>query len=514
MRVGIDFGTTRTVVALDDRGNYPLVAFRDGRGSWTEWFPSKIAARDGRLVFGHEAEALAGDPEAWHLASVKRLLARSAPDAPIEVPGLGTLTVVEILSRYLAEVRAALRSVAGAGGAVEATISVPANANGNQRFITLEAFKRAGFDVARMLNEPSAAGVEYAHRFLKKPDVPKSREYIAVYDLGGGTFDAASIRIAGMRHDVVSSEGVEQLGGDDFDVVLMDIVRERLGIAGAGDHLAEAALLAECRERKEALNPNTRRILVEAREFGAGEAVVDAAEYYERCQPLVDRTIQCLDDILERLGEEGEEGATLPKSVATIYVVGGSASFPPVARQLRERYGRRVQRSPYPHGAVAIGLAIAGNPDERFFVRETLTRHFGVWREADSGARVVFDPIFAKDSALENGTELTVSRRYAPAHNVGFYRFLECGALTPDGEPASDVTPWDAIRFAFARELQERGELDAVHVARLGPSPDHLATENYRCDASGIVTVTLRDEATGHEQEFTLSGMLGASPGD
>jgi len=141
-------------------------------------------------------------------------------------------------------------------------------------------------------------------------------------------------------------------------------------------------------------------------------------------------------------------------------------------------------------------------------VRETLTRHFGVWREADAGARVVFDPIFRKDSALD-GETLRVTRRYAPAHNVGYYRFLECGAVGDDGEPSSDVTPWDAIRFAFDPELQSNASLDAVPVSRNDERPDTIATEEYECDSRGIVSVTLRDEATGHERTFMLSGVLG-----
>jgi actin-like ATPase involved in cell morphogenesis len=425
--------------------------------------------------------------------------------------------LADLVAGFLAAVRAALlegtASVAASqGDALRATISVPANSNSNQRFVTIDAFRRAGFEVAGVLNEPSAAGVEYAHRYLRKAAAPKGKEYLAVYDFGGGTFDAAAIRIGGMRHDVVASAGAERLGGDDFDRILYEMVIERLGLAEAPDAAGAEALREECRERKEALNPNTKKLLVDASPVGGGEVVLDAREYYERCAPLIEGSLELLEDVLGRLPAADEEGG-LPASVATVYLVGGSASFPPVARLLRERYGRRVQRSPYPHGSVALGLAVAANEAEHYFVRETLTRHFGVWREADAGARVVFDPIFRKDEALDGPGGLRARRRYRPAHNVGHFRFLECGALTPEGEPTADLTPWGEVAFPFEPSLQVEHGATRPRVERMDGESRATVVEEYTVDPAGIISVTLRDESTGYERCFRL-GAAGSLQGD
>lgn len=511
MLLGIDFGTTRTVVAAEDRGNYPLAAFKDSRGGWADYVPSHIAAHEGRLAYGHAAEALRGAPGSWHLTSFKRMLAHSGPDTTISIPDVGEVPVLDLVTGFLASVRATLSegtaSVAAAPGEpLRAMISVPANANSNQRFITLDAFRRAGFEVAGVLNEPSAAGVEYAHRYIRKAEAPKSKEYLAVYDLGGGTFDAAAIRIGGMRHEVVASHGAERLGGDDFDRILFEMTLERLGASASPESSEGAALLEECRERKESLNPNTKKLLVDASALGAGEVVLDARELYDRCAPLIERTVELLEEVLATLPASEEGG--LPAGVATVYLVGGSASFPPVARALRERYGRRVQRSPYPHGAVALGLAIAGNPAEHYFVRETVTRHFGVWREAESGSRVVFDPIFARDQALDESGRVRAVRRYRPAHNLGHYRFLECGALTPEGEPSADLTPWGEVAFPFDPELQRANGLARLRVERRPESSEATVVEEYVVESTGIITVTLRDESTGFEKTYRLGASV------
>ncbi len=489
--------------------------FGDGTGVWTEWYPTRIAASAGRLLFGHDAERACGHPSVWDMGSVKRMLGHLGPHEPVAVPGCGEFESLDLLAAFLASLRMQLSSGAtnvhfDSDEPLQAMVAVPANSNSNQRYVTLEAFRRAGFEVLGMLDEPSAAGVEYAHRYLKRPEAPRGRQYLAIYDLGGGTFDAAAIRIAGMRHDVVSSEGVGRLGGEDFDRVLYDLVVESSGV-DVEDDAARRRLLAECRLRKEALHPNTRRLLVDLAAAGVGrdEVVVDVAEFYERCGPLIGQSLQCLEDVLARLPDtEPDDTRGLPTAVATVYLVGGSTNFPPVARSLRERYGRNVQKSPYPHGAVAIGLAVAADPEAQYFIGQTLTRHFGVWREGDSGARIVFDPIFVKDTALDAGeaAPLRAVRRYVPVHNVGHFQYLEAGALAPDGTPAADVAVWRKICFALDPSLAGTEAVDEISVEHVAYDPGHVVEEEYTCDAAGIVRVTLRHAASRFERQFVLTG--------
>src|SRR6266850_963305 len=170
MRLGIDFGTTHTVAALVDRGNYPVVSYE-----WGDAVPSLVA--------------------------------------------------------YLERLRDDIvnRSNAGVGRneTLEVAVSVPANASNDQRFLTLEAFRRAGFEVLALLNEPYAAGFEYAHRF--RSTVTSRREYVLVYDLGGGTFDSSLIHMAGHINEVITTAGVARLGGDDLDEAILEAVLDSVG---------------------------------------------------------------------------------------------------------------------------------------------------------------------------------------------------------------------------------------------------------------------------------------------
>src|SRR5229473_5291143 len=478
MRLGIDFGTTHTVVALVDRGNYPIVSFEHG----DEVIPSLIALRGGQARFGHDAQAVAHDPEWKLLRSFKRLLNDAHPGAE----------VADLLARYLAHVREeiVLRSNAGLrkGDSIEAAVSVPANASTAQRLVTMDAYRRAGFDVKAVLNEPSAAGFEYAHRF--RETVTSKREYVLVYDLGGGTFDASLIKMEGRANEVVTSSGVARLGGDDFDDAILKLVEAKLGTATSARE--RSLLLDECRLQKESVNPNTRKLVVDLSALGRHEPLVlQVDEVYAACAPLVQQTLDAVEPAMRdpRREQEGVDWNEL----AGIYVVGGASAFPPVYSHLRERFGsHRVRRSPHPFGSTAIGLAITLDERAGYSLAERLTRHFGVFREESAGAEVSFDVLLPKDTRLPTpgGPPLSVTRRYRAAHNLGHFRFVECARIE-QGRPEGNLAMWDEVLFPFDPRLRAVRDLATVPVRRLdGDGPQ--VEETVRCDAAGELEVQLR----------------------
>ncbi|HTO96442.1 MAG TPA: Hsp70 family protein [Myxococcales bacterium] len=475
MRFGIDFGTTHTVVATIDRGNYPVVSFEHA-----DVIPSLAAVDEaGELHFGR------AEPGWAVLRSFKRLLDEGHPDSEVRI-GARTLPLSELLTRFLVHVRDQIQHHSNAGlrkrDKIEAAVSVPANASTAQRLITMDAYRRAGFDVKAVLNEPSAAGFEYAHRF--RETVTSKREYVLVYDLGGGTFDASLIHMEGRANEVITSSGISRLGGDDFDEAIARLVLKRRG----GGKLTRQ-LLDEVREQKESLNPNSRKFVLD-------EVVLGVEDVYDACVPLVERTLAAMESAMRDPRREEDEVAWT--ELAGIYVVGGASAFAPVPRMLRERFGaHRVRRSLHPYGSCAIGLAIHLDEGAGYKLSERLSRNFGVFREDEGGGRISFDVLVPKDTPLP----ARVSRRYRAAHNVGHYRFVECGRME-EGRPEGNLAAWDELLFPFDPSLRGR-DLAKVPVQRVGEGPE--VEEIYQCGADGTVTASLRVLDDGFERTLRLS---------
>lgn len=525
MRVGIDFGTTRTVVAACDRGNYPVVSFNTLNEASQEFFPSVIAEKGGQLCFGFEAQDKRGQA-GWSLCpSFKRWL--SSPDA---TPGyrvrVGSveLDLLTLMTRYLEALRRALLTnsnlpLANPRATLEATVATPANAFSTQRLLTLEAFRRAGFEVVSMLNEPSAAGVEYAHRY--RNTLNSRREKVLVYDLGGGTFDVSLVDMQGRAHDVVTSRGLGHLGGDDFDDVLLQLALDKAGLDRKQLSLETLVELGQhCRDLKEAINPNTRKIHVELgrsasaadrARIGLGEAhieVVPVDAYDDACTPLLERTLAL---VRLTLGGANGEADDFPedgpaKEVAGVYVVGGASALPAVARSLRAAYGRRVKRSPYPSGAIAIGLAIAADEAAEYELSDRFHHNLGVFREVHGGSEIGFDRIIGPETAVPapGGEPVRLSRRYRATHNVGHFRFIECGWLDDSGHPSGDIKPFADVLFPFDPQLRGHADLTRIPVARTVEGPE--IEERYSISEYGTVELTISDRTSGYERNYKIAG--------
>lgn len=513
MKIGVDFGTTRVVVAAVDRGNYPLVSFETADGETVDWFPPIFAVRGAERRYGFEAWQAQEQPGWTIVRSVKRLLADAGLDAQLDIAGQ-VLSVQTILHELADAICRAIRErstlTVPAGEPLEMMLGVPANANTNQRFLTAEGFRRAGAVVLGILNEPSAASIEFGHRCRVDGDTLKRRTLL-VYDFGGGTFDASLVELDEQVHEVVDSEGISTIGGDDFDEVLAEMALDAAGISpDARDAMSEDTvfrLYDLCRTHKEALHPNSRRIVLDLETVDPAwsSATVTVADYYARCQPLVDRTVAAIDALLARQ-PAGADGAAGKPRLDTVYVIGGASELPLVGRRLRDRYGRLVRRSSYGRASTAIGLAIQADAEAGYVLRDRFTRYFGVWREANAGTTAVFDPLFARGTALPAPGEpaLSASRSYHPAHNLGHFRFLECSRLAPGGQPDGDILHWDEIRFPFTPSLSERTDLAAVPVHHDQGAGTQEITETFACDASGSVRVTLANVTAGYSRSFPL----------
>jgi molecular chaperone DnaK (HSP70) len=515
MKLGIDFGTTRIVAAFVDRGNYPVVVFEAPDGNSYEWFPPLVGAKGEERRYGWEAWATQEEPGWTAVRSLKRGLDYAGPGTRVQI-GDQKVPMQDLLRELALALRKALLESStlpvSKSETLDVMLGVPANANSNQRFLTTEAFRQAGFNVLGLLNEPSAASIEFGHHKRTSHQFSEKMR-IVVYDFGGGTFDASLVELDEREHVVIASEGIPTLGGDDFDEVLAGLALEEAQISVVDqDSLSQAEMFRlheECRQKKESLHPNTRRIVIDLGNARSGwpQVTVAIGDFYDRCRPLVEETLHATEDLLAAHGfaaggsAQGEE-----QRLEALYMTGGGSELPLIGRMLRETFGRRVRRSAYTRAATAIGLAIQADATQGYVLRDKFTRHFGVWREAEAGRSIVFDPLFTKGTPLPGPSDppLFNSRRYFPVHNIGHFRYLECTHLTDEGRPAGDITIWDDIRFPFDPSLRDNATLDQVTVGYLTNGHKCEAEESYACDRSGAVTVTIANLMEGYNRSYRL----------
>ena len=519
-RLGIDYGTTNTVVVGHDRGRYPLVPHVTETAIGRvvrEVFPSLIVYDTGAglLRFGADAERCLVQPEAERrfipLRSLKRMLRDYVDGARIATDLIpGGLDMGAVLEQFAAAVHASVRAsgLMPPDEPLEAVLTLPANANGAQRHVTRRAFKAAGFDIIATLNEPSAAAIELADRLVHGDRLAARRleTAVAVFDLGGGTFDTAVVGINGTEYTVHSASGIETLGGDDFDELLARLFAEKLKLDfDALDHFHRTLLLIHACQQKERLSSGTvRNLTLDPEEIGlSGETCkVSTALFEKRLAERLAPAVDLLASVLDRAPLTfGAAGARL----GAIYLVGGSSRLPLVARLVAQRLpGIRLVNTDKPFTATAMGAAI--HSAERARVHDVFARHFGVIRLADHGTREYFAPIFRAGLRLPGDGEPPVvsEARYVPQHNIGHLRYLECATVNDDGTPAAGLRPWSDVLFPYDPSLPLTQRLTREQIAPRSDPQGAEAVETYTCDRDGIIAVRIARAADGQSRTFEI----------
>lgn len=358
--VGIDLGTTFSLAAFVENGR-PVVV-RDAQGA--ALVPSCISFHeDGSVLVGSAAKERAlSDPE-HTIFSVKRLMGRTLADLKKELE----LIPHQIVERDAADGRKVLHVKIGdreytpeelsamilkevrkrAGNPTKAVITVPAYFDDSQRQATRDAGRIAGLDVLRIVNEPTAAALAYG---LDR----RGSGTVAVYDLGGGTFDCSVLSLADGVFKVLATNGDTYLGGDDFDRLLMQVAAKEMGVDLA---TRDAELLQHLRDAGErtkiALSAaDSAELRVEITSRGVKfQRTVTRAEFEALIRPLIDRS-------LDRCKAALRDAHLTPAQVDEVVLVGGSTRIPYVRKRVGEFFGKTPHTGLNPDEVVALGAAV------------------------------------------------------------------------------------------------------------------------------------------------------------
>ncbi len=361
--VGIDLGTTNSLVAYTADGETKTVKAHGGKSALV---PSVVYfAPDGEIVVGDAAkEKLETEPENT-IYSVKRLLGKSYGDVENMEEYLGyrviddedenTLvkirvgdkffTPIELSAEILKELKRRMEAELKANIS-RAVITVPAYFNDSQRQATRDAGKLAGLDVLRIVNEPTAASLAYGINGQNADAAQK----IAVYDLGGGTFDISVLQIEDGIFEVLSTNGDTFLGGDDFDRAIMDYWLAQNDLTKA-DLQKDKNLSQALRLRAEEAKKQLTYDLKYANDLGTMQCRISRDKFQELITPLVKKTIKCCENALKDSGLAASE-------IDRVIMVGGSTRVPLVQEKVAAFFGQAVNNSLNPDEVVAIGAAI------------------------------------------------------------------------------------------------------------------------------------------------------------
>ena len=493
--VGIDLGTTNSVVAVMEGGKPSVIQNAEGFRTT----PSVVAyTKNGDRLVGQIAKRQAvinpdntfysvkrfigrrSDEVSQELKKVSYIVKDSSGNVKLECPSLGKNFSSEEIS---AEVLRKLVDDASKhlGETVkQAVITVPAYFNDSQRQATKDAGKIAGLEVLRIINEPTAASLAYG---LDK----KNNETILVFDLGGGTFDVSVLEVGDGVFEVLSTSGDTRLGGDDFDekIVqwLMDEFKQEHGIDLSGDRQALQRLTEASEKAKVELSNLTQTDIslpfLTATETGPKhlDRSITRNKFEELCSSLIDRARIPVENALK--------DAKLDKSkIDEVVLVGGSTRIPAVQDVVTKVLGKKPNQTVNPDEVVAVGAAV----------------------QAGVLAGEVKDILLLDVTPLSLGVETLggVTTRIIPRNTTIPTKKSEVFSTAVDNQPNVEIHVLQGER-EFAKDNKSLGtfRLDGILPAPRGVPQIEVT---FDIDANGILSVNAKDKGTGKEQSITITG--------
>ena len=478
--IGIDLGTTNSVVAVMEGGKPTVIA--NAEGSRTT--PSIVAfSKSGERLVGHLAKRQAIVNPDRTIASIKRHMGDNykvdidgKDYTPQEISSMILRKLADDASKYLGE------------KVTSAVITVPAYFNDAQRQATKDAGKIAGLDVLRIVNEPTAAALAYG---LEK----EKSEKVLVFDLGGGTFDVSVLEIGDGVHEVLSTSGDTHLGGDDFDQKVMDWICEEFkkqeGIDLKGDKQAmqrvkEAAEKAKC-ELSSVFETNINLPFITADANGPKHLDLNLtrAKFEELSFDLLERCKKPVEQAIQDAGISKSE-------INEVVLVGGSSRIPAVQKLVKDYTGKEPNQSVNPDEVVAVGAAI----------------------QAGVLAGEVKDIVLLDVTPLTLGIETLggVMTPLVPRNTTIPVSKSQVFSTAENNQTAVDIQVLQGER-PMARDNKSLGmfRLEGIAPAMRG-IPQIEVT--FDIDANGIVNVSAKDKATGKEQKITITNSSNLSEQD